>query len=83
MSNLDEQLEEEQEKGYVFKKDYLEIYYLEESSSFKQIDPFDTHDFFSDQVFMFNDAIFSINSRIHRCPLRRDEPESGLSADGE
>lgn len=63
---MDENLEKDQEKGYVFKKDYLEIYYLDESSSFKKIDPFETNDFFSDQVFMFNDAIFSINSRIHK-----------------
>lgn len=66
ISNLDEMLEQDKEKGYVFKKGHLEIYYLDESSSFKKIDPYDTNEFFSDQVFMFNDAIFSINSRIHR-----------------
>lgn len=66
VGDLDELLEQEKEKGYVFKKDYLEIYYLDESYSFKKIDPYDTNEFFSDQVFMFNDAIFSINSRIHK-----------------
>ena len=58
--------EDDEEKGYIFKRDWLEIYYLPESKSFKKIDPYDSNEFFSDMVYTFNESIFAINSRIHK-----------------
>lgn len=66
-------LSEFQEKGYMVNDDIAEIYYNDETFSFHRINPYEENDFFNNQVYAFNESIYSINSLIHQlyCKLKR------------